>query len=290
MAFLILFIGLAIFGFNLFNWRKLTKIASKSNAHPKPSLVINYATHLWLEWKRYALGDLSLKGMKGAMVALVLLLVLLFLNANWLQFDVMFFLPMTLMVMFIAQLRIGRSLHRRYFEDRFPEILSVVNAAVSAGNSIHQALHRCGEGIDGDLGVTFHRIDRRLNLGEDPERVFNDAWQNYRYREFYFFVVVMLVSLQHGGQLRTLIGRLSRIVNNSKNMARRKSAMTSEARTSAKIVASLPLLFFCGMKYFSPENFDFVVHDPVGRLILYYVIASEAIGMIIIWILLRRAL
>lgn len=44
------------------------------------------------------------------------------------------------------------------------------------------------------------------------------------------------------------------------------------------------------MKYFSPENFDFVVHDPVGRLILYYVIASEAIGMIIIWILLRRAL
>ena len=82
MAFLILFIGLAIFCVNLFNWRKLTKIASKSHANPKPSLVINYVTNLWLEWKRYALGDLSLKGMKGAMVALILLLVLLFLNAN----------------------------------------------------------------------------------------------------------------------------------------------------------------------------------------------------------------
>lgn len=290
MFFLILLIGLMIFCFNLFNWRKLTKIATKNSAYPQPSLAIDYVRNTWLEWKLYALGDRSPKGMKGAIVALILLLVLLFLNANWLQFDVIFFLPATLIVMFIAQLRIGRSLHRRYFEDRFPEVLSVVNAAVSAGNSIHQALHRCGEGIDGDLGATFHRIDRRLNLGEEPERVFNDAWQNYRYREFYFFVVVMLVSLQHGGQLRTLIGRLSRIVNNSKNMARRKSAMTSEARTSAKIVASIPLLFFCGMKYFSPENFDFVVHDPIGRLILYYVIVSEAIGMIIIWILLRRAL
>lgn len=290
MSFLILFIGLAVFSLNFYNWRKLTKIASKSTFNPRQSLVFGYIKNTWQEWKLYALGDYSLKGMKGGIIAISLLLVLLFLNANWLQFDVAFFLPEALIVMFIAQLRIGRSLHRRYFEDRFPEVLSVVNAAVSAGNSIHQALHRCGEGIDGDLGATFHRIDRRLNLGEEPERVFNEAWQNYRYREFYFFVVVMLVSLQHGGQLRTLIGRLSRIVNNSKNMARRKSGMTSEARTSAKIVASIPLLFFCGMKYFSPQNFDFVVHDPVGRLILYYVIASEAIGMIIIWILLRRAL
>ncbi|WP_258318080.1 type II secretion system F family protein, partial [Escherichia coli] len=124
--------------------------------------------------------------------------------------------------------------------------------AVSAGNSIHQALHRCGEGIDGDLGKMFKRIDRRLNLGEEPERVFNDAWKEYQYREFYFFNIVMLVSMQLGGQLRVLVGRLSRIITNSKNMARRKAAITSEARMSAKIVAAMPLLFFCGMKYFSP--------------------------------------
>jgi tight adherence protein B len=99
----------------------------------------------------------------------------------------------------------------------------------------------------------------------------------------------MLVSMQLGGQLRVLIGRLSRIITNSKNMARRKAALTSEARTSAKIVAAIPLLFFCGMKYFSPENFDFIIHDSIGRLILYYVIASELIGMAIIWYLLRKA-
>ena len=43
------------------------------------------------------------------------------------------------------------------------------------------------------------------------------------------------------------------------------------------------------MKYLSPENFDFIINDPTGQLILYYVIASECIGMLIIWLLLRRA-
>lgn len=165
----------------------------------------------------------------------------------------------------------------------------MINASISAGNSIHQALHRCGESIEGPLGNSFRRIDRRLNLGEEPERVLNDACREYRYREFYFFVAVMLISLQHGGQLRMLIGRLNRIVTNSRNMSRRKLAMTSEARASAKIVAAIPLLFFCGMKYLSPENFDFIINDPTGQLILYYVIASECIGMLIIWLLLRRA-
>ncbi|HHU7913420.1 TPA: type II secretion system F family protein [Escherichia coli] len=58
---------------------------------------------------------------------------------------------------------------------------------------------------------------------------------------------------------------------------------------SAKIVAAMPLLFFCGMKYFSPENFEFVIHDSLGRIVLYYVIISEAIGMAIIFYLVKKA-
>lgn len=291
MFYWLLFIGCAIFLLSYLQWKKLTRAISGSAPGQRQLLPpLAWLLALAKEWRRYALGDGSVKGMKGALLTIALIVLLLFINANWFSISLLVLMPVTLLAAFTGQIHIGRSLHRRRFEERFPEVLAVINASVSAGNSIHQALHRCGEGVDGELGEAFHRIDRRLNLGEEPERVFNDAWQNYRYREFYFFVVVMLVSLQHGGQLRTLVGRLSRIIANGKNIARRKASMTSEARMSAKIVALIPLLFFCGMKYLSPDNFDFIIHDPVGRLVLYYVIASEAIGMIIIWLLLRRAL
>lgn len=291
MPYLILVLGLALLLVNYYRLKKLSGSISVAHetANVRPSLLQRYLKPLWQEWQRYALGNGTWRGRKGAVTASIVVALLLLLNANWLGFSLAFFLPAVLLSVFYAQISIGRALRRRYFDNRFPEVLAVINAAISAGNSIHQALHRCGDGVDGELGAVFKRIDRRLNLGEEPERVFKDAWLEYRYREFYFFVIVMLVSLQRGGQLRVLVGRLSRIITNSKNMARRKAAMTSEARMSAKIVAAIPLLFLCGMKYFSPENFDFIINDPVGRLILYYVIGSEAIGMGIIWVLVKRA-
>lgn len=289
MAYFILLAGIVLLLLNYRSWNKLrhTIIPRHTTSTVFPPL--RYLQARWLEWQSYALGNRTLKESKGALAAIGVLCALLFLNANWLQFRLWLFIPMILPLLFMAQISIGRTLERRYFENAFPEVLSVINASISAGNSIHQALHRCGESIEGPLGNSFRRIDRRLNLGEEPERVLNDACREYRYREFYFFVAVMLISLQHGGQLRMLIGRLNRIVTNSRNMSRRKLAMTSEARASAKIVAAIPLLFFCGMKYLSPENFDFIINDPTGQLILYYVIASECIGMLIIWLLLRRA-
>ncbi|EET7733078.1 TPA: type II secretion system F family protein [Escherichia coli] len=289
MYFLIIFIGIVLLIVNFLQWRRNIATFASETTIQKKSLPYIYINTLWREWKLYALGDYSIKGMKGLIIAIVSIIVLLLVNANWFQFDVIFLLLASVFIAFVTQIRVGRALRRRYFESSFPEVLSVINSAVSAGNSIHQALHRCGEGIDGDLGKMFKRIDRRLNLGEEPERVFNDAWKEYQYRELYFFNIVMLVSMQLGGQLRVLVGRLSRIITNSKNMARRKAAITSEARMSAKIVAAMPLLFFCGMKYFSPENFEFVIHDSLGRIVLYYVIISEAIGMAIIFYLVKKA-
>ncbi|MEB3499651.1 protein dehydratase, partial [Pasteurella multocida] len=64
---------------------------------------------------------------------------------------------------------------------------------------------------------------------------------------------------------------------------------TSEARMSAFIVASFPIAFFLFMQFAMPENFDFLLNDPSGRYVLYYVFGSEAFGMLIIWWLMRKS-
>lgn len=290
MEYLILLIGAGLLGINFVNWKSLRRSISQGSQHASIwDVPTGYLKKLAQEWSRYALGDGSWRGRRGLIVMLLALAGMLYVNVQWLGFDLWLFFPATVAVAIVAQIRIGRLLRYRAFENSFPDVLSVVSAAVSAGSSINQAFHRCGKDVSGELGETFSRIDRRLNIGEDPERVFIDAWRSYPYREFYFFVTVIQVSMQRGGQLRLLINRLSRIINNSKKMARRKKAMTAEARTSAKIVAMMPVLFLFGMKFFNPENFDFIMNDSVGRLILYYVISSEIIGVLIIWFLLKRA-
>ncbi len=63
--------------------------------------------------------------------------------------------------------------------------------------------------------------------------------------------------------------------------------MTSEARISAKIVAAIPLIFMTILNYVNPGNVDFVLYDPSGRIVLFYVLGSEILGLLIVWLLVR---
>lgn len=286
MYIVIAMLGIAILAWSYLKNRRLNKVLSGQSPQ-RPVLLQSSMSNIINEWKQYSAKNYGV--LNGYMVSLGLVFFSLTINSYWLQFPFLFFLPTICAALFIGQIRLGRSLHRKVFDEKFPEVLGVVNSAVAAGSSINQALARCGENVEGEMGSLFNMINRRLNLGEDPERVFIDAWRAFCFRDFYFFFVVMLVSMQRGGQLRLLINRLSRIINVNKTLERRKKAMTSEARASAKIVAAIPILFFIGMKYLSPENFNFIMTDGTGRIILYYVIASEVIGIMIINLLVRRA-
>jgi Flp pilus assembly protein TadB len=81
--------------------------------------------------------------------------------------------------------------------------------------------------------------------------------------------------------------RLNRMMFNARSIDKKKYALTSEARTSAKIVAAIPFFFLFVLQYLSPENFEFVMFDPDGKVILYYVLISEAIGIAIVWGLMK---
>lgn len=63
--------------------------------------------------------------------------------------------------------------------------------------------------------------------------------------------------------------------------------MTSEARISAKVVAAIPLVFALIINQIDPGHIDFLINDSRGRIVLYYIIGSELLGLFIVWILVK---
>jgi tight adherence protein B len=57
-----------------------------------------------------------------------------------------------------------------------------------------------------------------------------------------FFVVVITVQQQAGGNLSEALGNLSRVLRNRKKMKQKIKAMSSEAKASAGIIGSLPFI------------------------------------------------
>ncbi len=177
---------------------------------------------------------------------------------------------------------------RRAFDDSFPNALNLLNGAVSSGESLMHAIIYVGNSLDGPVGHEFKLMGQRLRLGQPAEEVLSKSCHRFPYAPFYFFTITLRANISRGGQLKDIIKRLNRVMFNSRTIEKKKGAMTAEARMSVKIVASIPLFFMAFMYYMSPENFNFVFNDPDGRSILYYVLASECMGIAIIWLLMRR--
>ncbi|QIL85349.1 pilus assembly protein TadB [Vibrio sp. HDW18] len=173
------------------------------------------------------------------------------------------------------------------FEESFPDALSMLSSAVSSGESITHAIMYVGNSLNSEVGKEFKIMGKRLQLGESPDDVFRKACLRFPYPSFHFFVITLRANMQRGGQLKEVILRLNRLLFNARSIEKKKFALTSEARTSAKIVAAIPFFFLFMLQYLSPENYEFVMFDPAGRPILYYVLISEAIGISIVWGLMK---
>lgn len=294
MSYLIIaLIGLTIFTLTIRSWMKVKR---SIHGHKKPITstkisqpAVNAVVYIFMEWLSYVRGENNDKLLRNLAISVVFFAALIYANYQYVHFN----WPVTLfagfIVLFIFQLIRGRAVKYALFQASFPEVITMVSAAISSGASIHNAIERCGQEIDSPLGHEFNKISRRLNLGENPEEVLNDAWRRFRYPEFYSFIILILLSMQRGGQLTELMKRLGRIVAANKTMNRRKAALTSDSRTSVKIIGALPFIVLTMMKFLSPENFDFLLTDPRGNLVLYYVVGSQVLGFCIIWTIIRRA-
>lgn len=178
---------------------------------------------------------------------------------------------------------------KKQFDEAFPDALNMLASAVSAGESITHAIIYVGNTLEGEVGKEFGRMGDRLQLGESADSVFRKSCARFPYPAFHFFVITLRANMQRGGQLKDVITRLNRLMFDSRAIEKKKLSLTSEARASAKIVAAIPFLFMFGLQFFSPQNYEFIMFDPDGRPLLYYLIISESIGLGIVWSLMKGA-
>ncbi|WP_234493857.1 type II secretion system F family protein [Vibrio maritimus] len=192
----------------------------------------------------------------------------------------------TLGLLFVGY-RYLKDRRRKEFEKSFPDALNIMMSAVTAGDSLMQAITYVGDTMGNSIGRDFKYMGNRLKMGETPEVVLQRACKIYPYPEFVFFTLTLKANISRGGQLKGVLAKLIRVLVDSRTMEKKKLAMTSEARMSAKIVALIPVGFCVLLSSISPDKLDFILYDPDGRGILYYVVGSELLGLAVIWLLMK---
>lgn len=175
---------------------------------------------------------------------------------------------------------------KRFLAD-FPEAIDLIIRGLRSGLPVPESIRIVGQEFNGPVGVEFSRISDRIRFGQTLEDALWDAVKRIDLPDFKFFVVSLSVQRETGGNLAETLENLSNILRQRRQMKLKIKAMSSEARASAMILGALPFLMFAIMMAINSEYVMTLFTDPRGLIMVGFAFACLALGVGIMWKMVR---
>jgi tight adherence protein B len=170
------------------------------------------------------------------------------------------------------------------FAAEFPNAVDVIVRGVKAGLPLADCLRIISLEAQEPVRSEFKSVLEDQTLGLPVDQAVQRLYDRVPLAEANFFAIVISLQSQTGGSLSEALGNLSRVLRERKKMKAKIRAVSSEAKASASIIGSLPLVV-AGLIYVtSPDYISLLFTTFVGHL----VIAGSAIWMLIGMLVMRK--
>ena len=165
----------------------------------------------------------------------------------------------------------------RKFIDQFPDALDMIVRSVRSGFPLSVALQMLSEQAEEPVRSEFLQVTNEVALGRNLSQALARLAARVNEPDIRFFVVVLTVQQETGGNLAEIISNLSSIIRKRKQLRHKIKAMTSEGKATGLVLGALPVLVFLALYFIQPDYLDPFFHDPTGRT--YF---GVAIGLLVI--------
>ncbi|WEJ59112.1 type II secretion system F family protein [Devosia sp. FJ2-5-3] len=168
----------------------------------------------------------------------------------------------------LPRLYIGRK-RKKYqnaFLDELPNAVEAIVRGVKTGLPLNDSMRVVAKDTKEPVRSEFGRVLDQQAFGFSMTEAVQVLYERVPLPEVNFFVVVISVQQQAGGNLSEALGNLARVLRNRKKMKQKVAAMSSEAKASAGIIGSLPVVVSILVSLVSPEYLQPLFHTPLGNL------------------------
>ena len=178
---------------------------------------------------------------------------------------------------------IGRLIKKREkkFTAQFPEAIDLIVRGLKSGLPVSESIRNVGAEMPDPVGTEFRTINSAQGLGQSLEEALWDATKRLSTPEFKFFVISLSVQRETGGNLAETLQNLSGILRSRRHMRMKIKALSSEARSSAMIIGSLPFIMFALLMLVSREYVLQLFNDPRGTVMIGVGLASMSLGVFV---------
>lgn len=143
------------------------------------------------------------------------------------------------------------------FTREFAPAMDAIVRSVKSGLPVIEALKLVATEIPQPVAGEFQRLTDSLKVGLTMDQSIRRMYQRMPTPEVNFFGIVMSMQSKSGGNLSEALGNLAGVLRDRKRLKDKIRAMSSEAKSGAMIIGSLPpgvmaLVYFTTPAYMAP--------------------------------------
>lgn len=213
-------------------------------------------------------------GILGAVLAIVGLIVQGLIGAAMGFFIGMFGLPRWVLGMLVA----GR---QKKFASQLADAIDIIVRGVKSGLPLNQCLRIIGAESPEPLKSEFQALVDSQAMGVPLEAGLQRMYERMPLPEVNFFSIVLIIQQKTGGNLSESLGNLSTVLRSRKMMKEKVKALSSEAKASAGIIGSLPIIVGVLVYLTRPEYIGTLFTHQVGHLILIGCAVMMSMGIFV---------
>ena len=135
-----------------------------------------------------------------------------------------------------------RKKHQHAYLEELPNAVEAIVRGVKSGLPLNDSMRLVAKEAKEPIKSEFQKVLDQQTLGKSTSEAVSILFERMPLAEVNFFVVVITVQQQAGGNLSEALGNLARVLRNRKKMKQKIKAMSSEAKASAGIIGSLPFV------------------------------------------------
>jgi tight adherence protein B len=167
------------------------------------------------------------------------------------------------------------------FTREFAPAIDTIVRSVKSGLPVSEALKLVGTEIPEPVGGEFRMLTESLKVGVTMEDGLKRMYERMPTAEVNFFGIVMSIQQRSGGNLSEALSNLSGVLRDRKRLQGKIRAMSSEAKSGAMIIGSLPPGVVAMIYIMSPNYIKPMFEVRLGNLMLLGCAVWMTLGVLV---------
>ena len=165
-------------------------------------------------------------------------------------------------------LKLKAASRQKAFTKEFANAVDVLIRGVRSGLPVGECLNIIARELPDPVGEEFRLLVEGQKLGIGLDQLLRRALERMPTSDFKFFAIVLQIQQSTGGNLADTLENLSNVLRERKKMKDKVQALSSEAKSSAAIIASLPFGVMTLIQFTNPEFLSPLFNETLGNYML----------------------